>query len=69
MILEMIESGRSIALAIKSEKPELEPEFDDGFRARDRIAVEIDLLRLKLLLAREGKELHKSRSRNVMRQG
>lgn len=31
MILEMIESGRSIAHAIKSEKTELEPEFDDGF--------------------------------------
>jgi hypothetical protein len=28
LIHEMIESGRSIALAIKSERPELEPEFD-----------------------------------------
>jgi hypothetical protein len=35
LIQEMIESGRSIALAIKSERPELEPEFDDGFDEKD----------------------------------
>jgi hypothetical protein len=38
LIQEMIESGRSIALAIKSERPELEPEFDDGFDEKDSLA-------------------------------